>query len=138
MIRAKQKQMKKASPKKKRKPPSSKASIEAITYKIVYENTSDSLGAIKLTKNEFESDDEYLKFIESYRLDPDFSPQNHLDLIDKFKNSKDKKKLRFTSSELKLLGKALHNSYSYLGASIDYNFVRNYDGEHQKLSRFQN
>ena len=115
---ATRKKNKEAPPKKKRKPSSRKAPIAAITFKIVHENSGDSLGTIKLTDEEFKSPEEYEQFLEQFHMDPGSTPQSHLKLIDKFKNSKDKKKLRFSSSELKLLEKALHNSYSYLGAKI--------------------
>ncbi len=116
--------MKKASPKKKQKPSSRKVPIEAITSEIVYENSGDSLGTIKVIKNHFYSDEKYREFEKIYQTDPDFFPHNHLPLIDKFKKAKDKKKLRFTTSELKLLEKALDNSYLFSGVSGELAYVK--------------
>jgi len=114
--------MKRASQKNKRRP-KKKTPIKTITYKIAHENSGDSIGTIKLAE-EFKSPEEYAEFLEQFNTDPDLSPKNHLSLIDKFQHSKDNKKLRFTSSELKLLEKALHNSYSYLGTRIEVDYLK--------------
>jgi hypothetical protein len=116
-IMATRKKTKKASPKKK--PP-----VKTKTYKIVHENICDTFGTIKQANKKFKSPEEYDQFLEQFRIDPDFSPQSHLSLIDKFNNTKDKKKLKFTSSELKLLEKALQNSHFYLGTKIELNYMK--------------
>ena len=112
------KKNKKASPKKKQK-----ATIEAITYETIHKNSGDPFGTIKLIKNKFKSSEEYSNFIQTYNSDPDCLPESHLNLINKFKNIKDKKELKFTDPELKLLEKALHNSYSYLGTKIKLDYL---------------
>lgn len=101
-----------------------KALFTTIFSEIIYKNSGDSFGTIKITTKKFKSLEESVNFSQKYNFDLDLLPQNHFNLIDKFKNSKDKKELKFSDLEFRLLEKALHNSYSYLSASLELSYLK--------------
>jgi hypothetical protein len=91
-------------------------------YEIVYKDSDDLLGTIKLIDEDL-STNEKLK-IHSKTVPNDFRPECYLDLIDKFKNAKDKKKLRFSDFETRVLEKALDKSYSSFEMEVSLGRLR--------------
>jgi hypothetical protein len=91
-------------------------------YDIVYKDYDDILGTIKLRDEDLSSTEKFEKYSET--VPKDFRPECYLDLINKFKNAKDKRKLRFDDFELSLLEKALDKGYSSIGTEVDLSRLR--------------
>jgi hypothetical protein len=92
------------------------------TFEIVYKDSDDLLGTIKLIDEDLSTNEKLEKH--SKKAPVDFRPECYLDLIDKFKNAKDKKKLRFSDFEIRVLEKALDKGYSFCEIELNYNHLR--------------
>ena len=90
---------------------------------IVYKNSDDILGTIRFVDDEEMSVAERIEAFSKEHTGT-FPLDTYLDLVDKFKNAKDKKKLRFNDFEIRVLEKALDNSCSYLEEMPKYNHLR--------------
>jgi hypothetical protein len=111
---ATRKKNKKAPPKKKRYIINQTNPMKTmLSSKIVYENSDDSWGTIKIVNEGQDAFDEMEKAMASSNLPSDFSTESYSNLIKKFEKAKDKKKLRFNDFELDVLRKALDNCLSY-------------------------
>jgi hypothetical protein len=89
---------------------------------IVYKDSGDLLGTIKPIDEDLSTEDKLDKY--SKEATTDFRPECYLDLIDKFKNAKDKKKLRFSEFEIRVLEKALDKGYSFFEIELNYNHLK--------------
>ena len=96
-----------------------------VRAEIVYKNSNDLLGTIKFIDDKGMSATEKIEnFIKESSGEEKFPHDTYLDLIKKFKSSKDKKKLRFNDFEIRVLEKALNNSCSYIEEMPKYNHLR--------------
>jgi hypothetical protein len=91
-------------------------------YEIVYKDSDDLLGTIKFIDEDLSTNEKFEKHSET--VPKDFRPECYLDLINKFKNAKDKRKLRFDDFELRLLERSLDKGYSSFGTEVDLSRLR--------------
>jgi hypothetical protein len=66
-------------------------------YEIVYKDSDDLFGTIKFIDEDLSTNEKLERH--SKTVPKDFRPECYLDLINKFKNAKDKRKLRFDGFE---------------------------------------
>jgi hypothetical protein len=91
------------------------------SFDIVYKDSDDLLGTIKLIDEDLSTNEKIDKY--SKRAPTDFQ-QEFFDLINKFKNAKDKKKLRFSDFEIRVLEKALDKGFSFFEMEYNYNHLK--------------
>jgi hypothetical protein len=91
---------------------------------IVYENSDDPYGTIESVDDELGIDERMEKYLSEHSGDKDFRPECYDAVIEKFETAKDKKKLRFSDFELRVLEKALDNSLSYFAMKPEFNELK--------------
>ena len=97
-----------------------------VRAEIHYKNEDDLLGTIKFVDEEMSGEERLEKFLTepSQSAKDNFPEDVYFDLIEKFKNAKDKRKLRFDAFEIRVLEKALENCCSYLEEMPKFNYLR--------------
>jgi hypothetical protein len=109
--------------KKRKNDPLKEYPSHFVRAEIIYKNENDLLGTIKFIDEEL-SDDERLENFLNESSKKEFPLDIYLSLIEKFKNAKDKNKLRFDDFEIRVLEKALNNCCSYLAEMPNFNHLR--------------
>jgi hypothetical protein len=121
----KQKSNKKATPKKIRYgPDQTNPEKMFLNSEIIYEHSDDLLGTINFMSEGKDALEDLKKAMKDPQLPKEFTPESYENLKEKFKNVKDLKKLRFSDFELKVLEKALDNSFEYFAMKAEFDNLR--------------
>ncbi len=119
------KKKKKAAPKKPRYGPSQTDPMKMfLNSAIIYEHSDDSLGTIKIISEGEDAFEGIKEAMADPQLPKDFTAESYENLIVKFKNANDRKKLRFSDFELRVLEKALGNSFKYFEMRAEFSNLK--------------